>query len=250
MGVTDRNAPARDDPVRDAPVRDAPVRDDRGVVTAIEDDIIFGVLAPGTRLTEDGLMARFGVTRHFIRQALLELERTGIVVRERNIGATVRRYGADEVREIYQVREFLQRQAALMVPYPAPPGLVTQLQMLNGRYRESQQAGDLRAVHVANDLFHLALFGACGNRYLVHSIRDCMNLSLPMRAKSLADPEAFRVSERQHCIMIELLGDMDRWALAQLCVDHVQPSKQAYLARIGRAPAAEAPEPVRRVRTA
>ena len=223
-------------------------RSDQGVVTAIEDDIIFGVLPPGTRLTEDGLMARFGVTRHFIRQALLELERTGIVIRERNIGATVRRYDADEVGEIYQVREFLQRQAALMVPYPAPPGLVMQLQGLNERYRESQQAGDLRAVHVANDLFHLTLLGACGNHYLVHSIRDYMNLSLPMRAKSLADPEAFRVSERQHCIMIELLGDRDRWALAQLCVDHVQPSKQAYLTRI--APAIHALEPLRRAQTA
>lgn len=33
------------------------------VVNAIEDDIIFGILSPGTRLTEDGLMARFGVTQ-------------------------------------------------------------------------------------------------------------------------------------------------------------------------------------------
>ncbi len=221
-------------------------RNDPGVVTAIEDDIIFGVLAPGTRLTEDGLMARFGVTRHFIRQALLELERTGIVVRERNVGATVRRHGADEVHEIYQVREFLQRQAALMVPYPAPSRLVERLHELNGRYRAAQQAGDLRAVHIANDLFHLALFGASGNRFLVHSIRDYMNLSLPMRAKSLADPEAFRDSERQHCIMIKLLAERDRWALAQLCVDHVQPSKQAYLARIGQAPPGEALKPLRR----
>ncbi len=206
---------------------------DGAVVTAIEDDIIFGILAPGTRLTEDGLMARFGVTRHFIRQSLLELERTGIVLRERNVGATVRHYAADEVLEIYQVREFLQRQAALMVPFPPPPGLAAQLQALNEQYRRSQQQGNLRAVHVANDRFHLTLLGACGNRYLVHSIRDYMNLSLPMRAKSLADKQAFRNSERQHGIMIELLGESDRWALAQLCVDHVQPSKQAYLAAIG-----------------
>ena len=205
-------------------------RNDPAVVTAIEDDIIFGVLPPGTRLTEDGLMARFGVTRHFIRQALVELERTGIVVRERNVGATVRRYSADEVREIYQVREFLQRQAVLMLPCPAPAGLSDALCALNDRFRDCQQQGDLRSVHVANDRFHLTLFSACGNRYLVQSIRDYMNLSLPMRAKSLADPGSFRVSERQHRIMIDLLADTDRWALAQLCVAHVQPSKQGYLA--------------------
>ena len=46
-------------------------RHEDGVLTKLEDEIIFGVLAPGTRLTEDGLMARFGVTRHFVRQALV-----------------------------------------------------------------------------------------------------------------------------------------------------------------------------------
>ena len=60
------------------------------VVKALEEDIIFGRLPPGTRLVEDNLLARFAVTRHFIRQALAQLERTGIVVRERNKGATVR----------------------------------------------------------------------------------------------------------------------------------------------------------------
>jgi hypothetical protein len=33
--------------------------------------------------------------------------------------------------------------------------------------------------------------------------------------------------------MIELLGGCDSWALAQLCVDHMQFSKSDYLGRIG-----------------
>ena len=201
------------------------------VLTAIENDIIFGVLPPGTRLTEDGLMTRFGVTRHKIRQTLQDLERTGMAIRERNIGATVRSYRPEEVQEIYQVREFLQRQAALMIPDPAPPALVPTLRALNIRFAKAQADGDLRGVHEANDLFHLTLFGSCGNRYLLQSISDYMNLSLPIRAKSLADPTAFRLSKRQHAIMIDLLAERDRWSLAQLCVDHIQPSKIAYVHR-------------------
>jgi DNA-binding GntR family transcriptional regulator len=34
--------------------------------------------------------------------------------------------------------------------------------------------------------FHVALFSACGNPYLVRSLQDYMNLTLPMRAKNLA----------------------------------------------------------------
>ncbi len=203
------------------------------VAAALEEDIIFGRLPPGQRLVEDALMARFGVTRHAIRQALGALERIGIVVRERNVGAAVRSFAREEVEQIYQMRAFLQRQAALMVPLPAPEPLVQRLAMLNDAFVAAAARGELRAVHEANDAFHLTLFGACGNQYLVGSIQHYMNLSLPMRAKTLAEPAAFAVSQRQHAIMIGLLRDQDRWALAQLCADHLQPSKEAYLARIG-----------------
>lgn len=88
------------------------------VVARLEEDIIFGRFAPAARLTEDALMSRYGTSRHFVRQALVEAERRGIVRREKNIGATVRFYSAEEVRQIYEVREMLTRQAALMIPCP------------------------------------------------------------------------------------------------------------------------------------
>jgi DNA-binding GntR family transcriptional regulator len=90
----------------------------------------------------------------------------------------------------------------------------------------------LRGIHEANDAFHVALFSACGNPYLVRSLQDYMNLTLPMRAKNLADREGLALSRRQHELMIELLKGRDSWALAQLCVDHMQYSKSDYLGRI------------------
>jgi len=214
------------------------------IVTAIESDIIFGRLAPGVRLVEDSLMARFGATRHTIRLALGELERRGIATRERHVGAAVRSYSRAEVLEIYQVRELLQRQAALMIQLPAPAALIGRLEALNARFAENARRGDLRAVHESNDAFHLTLFGACGNTYLLGSIADYMALSLPMRATTLADPEAFKTSLRQHEMMIGLLGDTDNWALAQLCVEHVWPSKHDYLQRT--APAEEGADRLKR----
>jgi DNA-binding GntR family transcriptional regulator len=79
---------------------------------------------------------------------------------------------------------------------------------------------------------HVALFSACGNPYLVRSLQDYMNLTLPMRAKNLADLEGLALSRRQHEIMIELLRGRDSWAFAQLCVEHMQYSKSDYLGRI------------------
>lgn len=202
------------------------------VVAHLEEDIIFGRLAPEARLTEDALMARFRVSRHFIRQALVAMEQRGIVRREKNVGATVRSYAADEVRQIYDVREMLTRQAMLMIALPADAGLIARLQTLQDAYRDRAQARDLREVHAINDRFHLTLYEACGNPYLVRTLADYMNLSLPMRAKNLADAEGLRLSISQHEAMIALLRGRDRWAFAQLGVDHMQASKADYLARI------------------
>ena len=209
------------------------------VIRRLEEDIIFGRFAPGFRLVEDTLMTRYDASRHFVRQALFQLERQGIVLREKNVGATVRFYSSEEVRQIYQVREMLTRQAALMIALPAPAGLIEQLPELQRHYCAKADAQDLRGIHEANDAFHVALFSASGNPYLVRSLQDYMSLTLPMRAKNLADREGLALSRRQHEFMIDLLRGRDSWALAQLCVDHMQFSKSDYLKRIGDGESAE-----------
>jgi len=211
---------------------ETPVYDDLTIARALEEDIIFGRLAPGTRLTEDALLSRFAVTRHFARQALVQLEAMGIVSRERNKGATVRSLSPREVQEIYDVRELVQRQAALWIPLPAPQSLIDRLNVIHEEHGRCVAAGYLRGVHEANDRFHLTLFGACGNQQLVKTIEVYMRLTLPVRANSMADAESLRISHEHHRLMIEMLKGHDNWVLAQLCVDHLQPSKARYLDRI------------------
>ena len=38
------------------------------VIRRLEEDIIFGRFAPGSRLVEDTLMTRYRASRHFVRQ--------------------------------------------------------------------------------------------------------------------------------------------------------------------------------------
>jgi DNA-binding GntR family transcriptional regulator len=216
----------------DTAVTERPTYDDLTIARALEEDIIFGRLAPGSRLTEDALLARFNVTRHFARQALVQLEAMGIVTRERNKGATVRSLTPRQVREIYDVRELLQRQAALWIDLPVPQSLIDELLLIHEEHGRCIDAGYLRGVHEANDRFHLTLFGACGNQQLVETIENYMRLSLPVRANSMANAQSLKISHEHHRMMIEMLKGTDNWVLAQLCVDHLQPSKRRYLKQI------------------
>jgi DNA-binding GntR family transcriptional regulator len=202
------------------------------VARAIERDIVFGRLAPGQKLPEEELATRFGGSRHQVRQGLARLERIGIVTRERNRGASVRSYTADEVRQIYEIRELLQRQAALRIPLPVEEAAIASLTEIQRHYEIAIKLGDVHQIHATNDLFHSQLFRMCGNELLVQLVKHYMDLSYAIRANAFSDQESMKKSEREHHIMIRLLAGTDSWALSQICVDHILPSKAQYLSKL------------------
>jgi DNA-binding GntR family transcriptional regulator len=55
----------------------------------LEQDIVTGALRPGERLDEQGLAARFGVSRTPIREALMQLAMVGLVTLQPRRGAFV-----------------------------------------------------------------------------------------------------------------------------------------------------------------
>ena len=217
--------------------RPAAVRDRRRagpaleeIVRTLEEDIIFGRLKPRERLVEDALMERLGVTRHLVRQALFELERMGIVARTRNKGCAVRYFPPAEVEQIYEVREVLQAHAARRIALPAPGSLIEALSAIHARHSRAVDTGGLGAVYRLNNEFHNTLFGACGNPHLVQAIAHYAWLAHAIRSYRIADPALLRQARAEHAAMIEALRRGDRAALVRLCVEHIRPSKEAYLA--------------------
>lgn len=202
------------------------------VVAALEEDIIFGRMSPRERLVEDALAARFEVKRHVVRQALSELDRLGIVTRTLNKGAVVRDFSEAEVTHIYDMREKLQRWAAEAIPLPAPPELIGRLREIHRRHAQAVAEDGLRAVFHLNNQLHETLFGACGNPYLAEAINHFAWMSHAIRSYRMADPDLLRQAVAEHAAMIDAMQAGDREALVRLCVDHIKPSRDAYLQAI------------------
>lgn len=199
------------------------------VVRALEFDILFGRLKPRERLVEDTLMARFSTKRHVVRRALDDLEHMGFVVRAPNRGAAVRDFTAQDVEEIYELRELLQHRAAERIKLPGDAAFVTALSEIQRLHDAAVAAGDLRRVDQVNDQFHRTFFEACGNRQLADAIAHYAHLSRAMRVYPIADPDALAKLRDEHWAMIRAIEAGDRKALLQLVRQHIQPSKAAYL---------------------
>ena len=202
----------------------------RGIAAALEEDIILGRLPPGTALREERLLERFKASRHLVREALSQLEAKQVIVRARNRGAVVRTFSSDEVRELHEVREMLQRQAALRIRLPAAPAAIAPIAAIQAEYEAFLAEGDARGLHDANDRFHDALFGLCGNRHLQRLIRQLLHLSYLVRTRDLADINDRAQAVAEHRMMLAQLQGTDGWALAELCVAHIRPRRDAYLA--------------------
>ncbi|MEU5050517.1 GntR family transcriptional regulator [Streptomyces sp. NPDC021096] len=78
------------------------------VCTAIRDDIVSGAFPPGSRLVEELLARRYGVSRVPVREALRTLASEGFVTTRRHAGACVAEPTEREAADLLDVRALLE----------------------------------------------------------------------------------------------------------------------------------------------
>jgi len=78
------------------------------ITDVLRKEILTGRFEPGDRLLEVALSEQYSVGRAAIRSALVELTSEGLVEREANRGATVRRISVAEAIQINQARAVLE----------------------------------------------------------------------------------------------------------------------------------------------
>jgi DNA-binding GntR family transcriptional regulator len=125
--------------------------------------ILDGTYPAGTQLKELTLAREFNVSQAPIREALRELEGSGLVTSERFRGTRVR--GADfaEMRESYDLRIMLEvRSVEIAAPYP--DALLDELDHLLQVMESSMEADDLERYIDHALRFHRRLVESSGNR--------------------------------------------------------------------------------------
>lgn len=202
------------------------------IVATLEEDIVLGVIQPHQRLIEDEVMARFAAKRHVVRQSFTELERIGLVERRRNIGAVVRSYTAEEVTNLFAVRELLEGFCAATLPLPVSGDHISILETIQNSHDDAIAKGNLRGIFRANMAFHRTLFGLSDNPILVAAIHDHAQRAHAIRSSNLRSREHMERARLEHWAIIETLKKGDRERMVELCKMHIQPSRDAYIEAI------------------
>jgi len=174
--------------------------------------ILRGELAPGHRINEPDVAARLGISRVPVREALRELESTGLVVARKHAGVFVREPDADEVRDLYQLRGLLDgfagRQAARL-PAPRRKELADGLDASIKSMKEAAKARAVQRYYAENLHFHWAIVEAAGNQAVIESYRGVVQKLHLSRLKNLSHDTGMRASIEEHVAIAQALREGD-----------------------------------------
>lgn len=144
----------------------------------IRTDVLIGDLAPGERLREQDLAARYGVSRGPIRDALLQLTQEGALVAKPNCGVTVSHPPREEIQSlIVELRRHIELFAVREITGHLGEAELSDLAAHGTGLRAACEAGDFAAVVRHDMAFHRCLIARAGS--------DLVDLWLPIVVRML-----------------------------------------------------------------
>jgi DNA-binding GntR family transcriptional regulator len=200
------------------------------VYSRLYDQLVTHGIAPGDRLSVDGLARSLGVSQTPVREALSRLEAQGLVVKAHLVGyRAADRIGRERLEQIYELRlltePHLARLAARRISTSQAAhltGLTTQMEGLAGHGAEASYAEFSRV----DEAFHRAIARASGNNVIedalgkLHLHVHLFRMSQPNRAMADAVVE--------HDAIVTALTKGDSEAAERAMREHILCSRSRY----------------------
>ncbi len=209
-----------------------------GIVRQLADEIVEGALLPGMRLDETGLAGRFGASRTPVREALRQLEATGMVQRRPNRGVVVATVTRERLADMFEAMAELE---AICARYSAERMTAPEreaLERLHLRSADHVAALAEARYEEANRLFHGALYDGAHNAELAGMAYATRSRLAPFRRAQFRAPGRIARSHAEHSAVVGAVLDRDGAAAAAAMRAHLLSVGEAIESyRTARAPA-------------
>ncbi|MEK6788008.1 MAG: GntR family transcriptional regulator [Pseudomonadota bacterium] len=142
------------------------------VFAQLQDAIVKGELAAGSRVSEAELVARYGVSRGPLREALRRLEGRQLITRIPHVGVRIMALSLDELLQIYQVRETLEGLACRLAAQHMSDAEIAGLKELLARHEQqiAEHEGRAYIQEEGNVDFHYCIIQGSHNAVLIQML--------------------------------------------------------------------------------
>jgi DNA-binding GntR family transcriptional regulator len=184
---------------------------------SIKRHILEGKLDEETRLTEEFLSNRLGISKSPVREALNSLQTEGLIYIEPRRGARLRQFSVQEVKNLYDLRENLEVFAVSRAQ--VTPSLLSELGKSVERTRKFVKAND-KNKHIEEDTrFHSAIASATGNDELCRVLKNIQDQIWLCRCKTY-DLSSTTASDA-HLAILQALEAHDRKGAQTAMRNHI-----------------------------
>jgi DNA-binding GntR family transcriptional regulator len=207
-------------------------RRSQAVHRALKRAILDQALAPGSKLPEDSIGERMGVSRTLVREALVRLSEEGLVDLRPNKGATVAQPTLEEGRDLFLTRTALER---LVVETLSGKLTKEQIDELSAHIDAEEAARAERTISIRlSGEFHTLLAQMTNNASLIRYVNDLVarsSLILTMYGR----PHSSECAVSEHRELLEKLVSGDTAAAEALMIHHLDSiTTRALLPKEGR----------------
>jgi len=182
------------------------------VFNTLKEAIVSGELAQGSKITEDDLAKKYGISRGPLREAIRKLESLRLLVRVPHAGTRVVTLTLKMIEEIYIVREALEGMSARLAALQMSDAEISDLQQLLETHESNidksagkeyfQREGDLD--------FHYRIAQASNNEWLMQLLGSELYQLLRMcRYRSSQTPERPLIALAEHKQIVTAIANHD-----------------------------------------
>jgi DNA-binding GntR family transcriptional regulator len=187
----------------------------------LEQDIVTQALPPGTRLDEQSLATRFGVSRTPIREALMQLATAGLVTMQPRRGAFVACLSLREIIERFEVMAVLEGACGALAARRITDEERKELLDAHSACAEEASDGDADAYYYANERFHHLIYAAAHNAFLIEQARQLHDRLKPYRRLQLRARSRVATSLAEHQGIVDAVLAGEGLKAEQLLKEHV-----------------------------
>jgi DNA-binding GntR family transcriptional regulator len=188
-----------------------PAQLERRVYERLLEDILGGVLVRGQQLVEARIAEEFGVSKTPVREALIRLQRDGLVQIRPYRGARVVEPSAHDVVEIFELRLCLEMHIVAELAHRRPPDVLARLRKSVDDSRRALKRRTNREFIKSLSDFNAALASGCENRRMLRVLSELRNVLDLIGTTSLRAPGREHRSIDEHEAILRAIerGDSD-----------------------------------------
>jgi DNA-binding GntR family transcriptional regulator len=181
------------------------------VVDRLRDAIFHGSFKPGEALREEQLAAMLDVSRGPVREALVQLEREGLVLVRRHRGATVARLSRRDLEDVYSLRLALEQLAIQRATRYATDQDFAAMEAVLAAFDVALSRGPSEKEVAELDVrFHDLIYQAARHQRLY----DCWanlksQIYIFLLSRNVVDPDFRAVTVKSHSDLLEAIRARD-----------------------------------------